>query len=172
MIVFYDTIARFYDAENATYDDDMALYEALLDDLGRENALVVGCGTGRVLLALARLGCRVTGIDLSAPMLARVERHLDEQPDLRDRVTLVHGDARAMPVGGRFKLITVPYNTFMHFLEQADQLAVLRACRRLLADDACWCSICPTRPTPTARRTRTGCWCWSAPSSSRKAATR
>ncbi len=132
---FYDTIARFYDAENATYDDDMALYEALLDDLGRENALVVGCGTGRVLLALARLGCRVTGIDLSAPMLARVERHLDEQPDLRDRVTLVHGDARAMPVGGRFKLITVPYNTFMHFLEQADQLAVLRACRRLLADD-------------------------------------
>src|SRR5690606_39707903 len=75
---FYDTIARFYDAENATYDDDVSLYEALLDDLGRESALVVGCGTGRVLLALARLGCRVTGIDLSAPMLARVEQHLTE----------------------------------------------------------------------------------------------
>lgn len=126
---FYDTIARFYDAENAAYDDDFALYEALLDDLGRESALVIGCGTGRVLLALARMGCRVTGIDLSAPMLARVETHLAEQPSLRDHVTLVHGDARDMPVQGRFKLITVPFNTFLHFLEQADQLAVLRACR-------------------------------------------
>jgi len=132
---FYDTIARFYDAENATYDDDVSLYEALLDDLGRESALVVGCGTGRVLLALARLGCRVTGIDLSAPMLARVEQHLTEQPSLRERVTLVQGDAREMPVPGRFKLITVPFNTFMHFLEQDDQLAVLRACRDRLADD-------------------------------------
>ena len=132
---FYDIIARFYDAENATYDDDLALYEALLDDLGCERALVVGCGTGRVLLALARLGCPVTGIDLSAPMLARVEKHLTEQPSLRSRVTLVHGDARAMPVEGRFKLIAVPYNTFMHFLEPADQLAVLRACRDRLDDD-------------------------------------
>ncbi len=132
---FYDTIARFYDAENATYDDDIALYEALLDDIGCESALVIGCGTGRVLLALARLGCRVTGIDRSQPMLARVERHLDEQPSLRGHVTLIHGDARDTPIDGRFRLIAVPFNTFMHFLEQADQLAVLRACRRLLADD-------------------------------------
>jgi len=134
---FYDTIARFYDAENATFDDDLALYDALVDDLGRDvRALVVGCGAGRVLLALARRGCRVTGIDRSAPMLARLERHLDEQPALRERVTVVHGDARAMPViEGRFGLIIVPFNTFMQLLEQAEQLAVLGACRRLLADD-------------------------------------
>lgn len=133
--LFYDTIARFYDAENAAYEDDFAFHEALLDDLGRESALVVGCGTGRLLLGLARMGCRVTGIDLSAPMLARIERHLTNQPSLRDRVTVVHGDARKMPVEGRFKLITIPFNTFMHFLEQADQLAVLRACRDRLDDD-------------------------------------
>src|SRR5690606_27297005 len=132
---FYDTIARFYDAENATYDDDVSLYEALLDDLGRESALVVGCGTGRVLLALARMGCRVTGIDLSAPMLARVEGHLDRQPSLRERVTVVQADARDMPLRERLRLIAIPFNTFMHFIEQEHQLPLLEACRDRLDDD-------------------------------------
>jgi SAM-dependent methyltransferase len=134
-IRFYDTIARFYDAENATYDEDLPLYESLLDNLGRGSALVVGCGTGRLLLALARMGCRVTGIDLSAPMLARIEGHLDREPSLRGRVTVVQADARDMPVRERFKLIAIPFNTFMHFIEQEDQLAVLEACRDRLEDD-------------------------------------
>lgn len=132
---FYDNTARFYDAENATYDEDLALYEALADDLGCESALVVGCGTGRVLLALAQTGCRVTGIDISAPMLARAERHLAEQPSLRERVTMIQADARDMPLQEQFRLIVVPFNTFMHFIEQEDQLALLEACRDRLTDD-------------------------------------
>ena len=68
-------------------------------------------------------------------MLARGRRRLAAMPRLATRAAFVQGDALRPPLGGRFRLIIVPYNTFMHFSEQAEQLAVLRECRRLLAPD-------------------------------------
>jgi hypothetical protein len=50
-------------------------------------------------------------------------------------VKFVHGDALNVALAERFKLIIVPYNGFMHFNAQADQLAALRHFHDLLADD-------------------------------------
>ena len=45
--------------------------------------LDVGCGTGNFSIKLARLGCRVTGIDLSGKMLAVARRKAKQQaPDI------------------------------------------------------------------------------------------
>ncbi len=141
-VKFYDTIARFYDAENAQMTDDLALYVELAEDTGGP-VLDVGCGTGRVMLHLAQElideSLRVVGVDNSEAMLARGWRRLNSltqtMPDLKRLVTFVQGDALDVALDERFKLIIVPYNGFMHFKTQPAQLAALRHFHSLLADD-------------------------------------
>ncbi len=41
--------------------------------------LDLGCGTGALAVQLARQGCRVVGIDISAPMLAQATQRLQEE---------------------------------------------------------------------------------------------
>lgn len=134
-VKFYDTIARYYDAENASMTADFALHSELADEYG-DPVLDVGCGSGRVMLHLAREGFRVVGVDYSEAMLARGRQHAARLPDdVRARVTFVHGDAlHATIPGGPFRLISVPYNGFMHFQTLDDQLTALRHFRALLAD--------------------------------------
>ncbi|MBN1679854.1 MAG: class I SAM-dependent methyltransferase [Anaerolineae bacterium] len=131
---FYDTIARFYDAENENMTEDLPLYRALVDQTG-DPVLDVGCGTGRVMLHLAQAGYRAVGLDRSEAMLVRGERKLDMMPDLKPLVTFVRGDALDAELADRFKLILVPYNGFMHFNEQDDQLAALRRFAQVMAGD-------------------------------------
>jgi len=133
-VKFYDTIARFYDAENAEMTDDLALYSDLVAETGGP-VLDVGCGTGRVMLHLAQAGVPVVGVDRSETMLARGRRKLDVLSDLKPRVTFIAGDALEADLPDSFRLIIVPYNTFMHFRTQDRQLAALRRFRSLLHDD-------------------------------------
>jgi len=64
---------------------------------GRTRALDIGCGAGRNAIPLARLGWRVTGIDLSWPMLcAAAERVRDDH--LADRLHLVLAPMDVLPV--------------------------------------------------------------------------
>jgi S-adenosylmethionine-dependent methyltransferase len=59
-----------------------------------QRVLDIGCGQGSQLLALARRGYLVTGLDSSATLLADLGRCLRaERPDVRDRVHLVQADA-------------------------------------------------------------------------------
>jgi SAM-dependent methyltransferase len=131
---FYDTIARLYDAENAELTEDLDLYSALAEETGGP-VLDVGCGTGRVMLHLAQQGLRVVGVDNSVVMLARGQRRLARMPGLKPLVTFIKGDALTAELPGKLKLIIVPYNTLMHFNEQAQQLTALRRFHDLLDDD-------------------------------------
>jgi len=96
--------------------------------------LELGCGTGRVLLPLARVGHRVVGLDLSEFMLARCRAKLaEESPEVRGRARLVHGDMTNLELGERFRLITIPFRPFQHLLAVEQQLACLRGALRQLA---------------------------------------
>ncbi len=122
---FYETIARFYDAENSAMIEDLPLYSELAEESGAP-ILDVGCGTGRVTLALAEDGHRVIGIDHSEQMLARGRRKLESQPALKPLVTFLHGDVRTTALDQQFRMIIVPYNGLTQFITQEEQLAVLR----------------------------------------------
>ena len=65
-------LAAYYDLEYASYDEDLGFYVqyALAMDPEREYpVLELGCGTGRVAVALAKAGFRVTAVDVSPGML-------------------------------------------------------------------------------------------------------
>jgi len=89
--------------------------------------LELGCGTGRVLIPIARAGVDIAGLDASAAMLDRCrERMAGESGGVRSRVTLVKGDMRAFHLGRRFPLVMIPFRPFQHLLPIDDQLACLR----------------------------------------------
>ena len=133
MSAFYTTVARYYDSENADKSDDLAMYSRLAGEIGGE-ILDVGCGTGRVLLHLAREGCRSHGIDNDRAMLDRLDAKLRQLPQLRHLVNVVQGDILDYQWEQSFSLILLTYNALMHFHEQEAQIALLSGLRACLVD--------------------------------------
>ncbi|MCG0278571.1 MAG: class I SAM-dependent methyltransferase [Thermanaeromonas sp.] len=102
-------MAELFDKKAQDYDDwyqtpkgklvdkieKEAIYQYLQPEPGLE-ILDVGCGTGNLSLELARMGVRVTGIDISQPMLDKA-RFKAEREGLT--VKFVLADARKLPFG-------------------------------------------------------------------------
>ncbi|MFZ0820173.1 MAG: class I SAM-dependent methyltransferase [Candidatus Acidiferrales bacterium] len=129
-----DFMPEFYDAL-PFYNErrDTEFYLKAAREQG-EPVLELGCGTGRVLLPIARAGIRITGFDLSEHMLARLRARLAEEPaSVRERVELVQGDMTKLDLGRKFRLITIPFRPFQHLLTVKDQIACLRGIGRHLA---------------------------------------
>ena len=95
--------------------------------LAGKRVLDVGCGGGILAEAMARLGARVTGIDLSEPALHVAERHLHGQdlPLAYERAAVE--EYAALHAGG-FDVVTC-----MELLEHVPQPAsMVAACARLV----------------------------------------
>ncbi len=130
----YATLARFYDLENVDFTEDLEYWLALADEHG-DPILELGCGTGRVLLNLARRGHAVTGLDNSPEMLARLHAKLGaaSRQQLAAAPQVVQASLEDFELPQRFRLALMPFNTFMHLLTTETQLAVLERIRRHLA---------------------------------------
>ncbi len=95
--------------------------------------LEYGCGNGRITIPIARTEHVITGVDLSAPMLADLRSRLAEEPDeVADRVTLKRGDMRKLRLGKRFARVLCPFNAFLHLYEREDVEAFLARAREHL----------------------------------------
>jgi SAM-dependent methyltransferase len=129
----YAALARYYDLENADFTEDLDYWLQLADEAG-DPILELGCGTGRVLLNLARRGHAVTGLDNSPEMLARLGakleaasgRHLPAPPQI------VQAALEDFELPLRYRLALMPFNTFMHLLTPSAQLGALERIRRHL----------------------------------------
>jgi SAM-dependent methyltransferase len=95
--------------------------------------LELGCGTGRITMALAQMGMRVTGLDLSERMLERATKKRSMlRTEERERVHLVQGDMAKFDLGEKFRLIIIPFRPFQHLLEVKEQMACLECVRKHL----------------------------------------
>ncbi len=130
----WDEYAAFYDWENALTVGrrDVAFWRDLATRLGGR-ALELGCGTGRVLLPVAKAGVPIVGIDRSTPMLRRASERLRR---LRTPVqaSIVRGDIRDLPFGPRspFDLVMAPYGILQSLVRERDLQRTLDAVLRVL----------------------------------------
>ncbi|HEY3755948.1 MAG TPA: class I SAM-dependent methyltransferase [Opitutaceae bacterium] len=123
----YEHSAHYYDAVYGavpTLGTDADFYENLARECGGP-VLELGCGTGRVLLRIARHGIPCEGVDKSPAMLAQFKRKAGA-----DAVTLHHSDMAPFHLGTRkFKLIFSAFRAFQHLESVEDQLACLTSVR-------------------------------------------
>jgi len=134
----YGVSAKYYDAAYAKLAEkqvlvDLAFYVELAKK-SRGPVLEIGCGTGRVLLPIARAGIRIEGVDNSRPMLAVLRKHLGgESREVRARVKLDAGDMRDLRLGRKFPLVIIPFRPMQHMYTLKDQLAALKTAAAHLA---------------------------------------
>lgn len=92
---------------------------AFLAELAGEGpALEFAIGTGRIGVPLRRTGVPVTGIELSAPMAAKLREKIDE-----DQLPVTLGDMATTVVGEDFTLVYLVFNTITNLLTQEEQVA-------------------------------------------------
>jgi SAM-dependent methyltransferase len=131
----YDSfIAEYYDASPvvAGRAQDISFYRSAAREFG-DPILELGCGTGRVTLALAAEGYRVTGLDVSERMLAQAESKRANLPrEAQERIHLVQGDMAGFELGEKFRCILIPFRPFQHLLETHQQINCLIRARKHL----------------------------------------
>jgi SAM-dependent methyltransferase len=129
----WDAYAPFYDWENARTIGrrDVPFWRQFVARHGGR-ALELGCGTGRILLPLARSGASLTGIDYAGRMLARAAgRARRLAPGARP--DLVRGDIRALPFRPKsFPAVLAPYGVLQSLETDADLDAALAEAARVL----------------------------------------
>jgi len=133
--VLYDAVPLYATRSDVPFYLDQAARAAAAGSAG---VLELGCGTGRVLLALARAGHAVTGLDLSPAMLTHCRTKLAaEAAAVQNRVTLCQGDMRDFSLGppgaGGFAAAFAPFRGLQHLATAAEQLGCFQAVRRHLA---------------------------------------
>jgi SAM-dependent methyltransferase len=93
--------------------------------------LDIGAGTGRIAISLARRGVKICCIEPSPAMRRELEKKLPEEPNLRERITQVDGDAGSFDLGRTFPAAILS-GSFDHLLDDEKRLSALRNISRHL----------------------------------------
>jgi SAM-dependent methyltransferase len=129
--VWDEQAAERYDADSAERFAPQAL-NPVVDFLARlagsGAALEFAIGTGRVAIPLAARGVRVTGIDLSAPMVARLRRKVGQEA-----LPVLVGDMATATVPGDFSLVYLVWNSISNLRTQHEQVECFRNAARHLS---------------------------------------
>jgi SAM-dependent methyltransferase len=153
----WDDYARFYDWENARTmgRQDVRFWQDFARREG-QRVLELGCGTGRVLVPVARTGVPVVGIDRSEPMLEYARRRV-KRLRVAERPGLVRGDIRALPFEtGAFSAVMAPYGILQSLVREPDLAATLaEAARVLRRGGALGVDLVPDLPAWDEYRNRT-----------------
>ena len=123
----YDRIAPFYDIEHAQFDADLDMYRNCAQ-LRTGPLLELACGSGRLLVPLAREGYELTGVDSSEAML-KIAREALERGGLARRCRLVQQDMCTLNLGQTFSMAFVALGSFAHLSSRRQQQQALAAIR-------------------------------------------
>lgn len=119
--------ARYYDEAYSSKEDlqDLPFYLDLAKRTGGP-VLELACGTGRILLPIARQGISVHGVDHSTAMLDVLRENLRREPkDARELVSLFPGDIRSFRSNREYPLVIIPFRPLQHMFTVEDQVAAL-----------------------------------------------
>jgi SAM-dependent methyltransferase len=116
----------WHDVECGGYGADLGLWEELAGDLDGP-VLELGCGTGRVVLHLARRGHPAAGIDAEPELIAALRERAGGLP-ARGFVA----DARDFDLGENFALVLAPMQFLQLLATTAERISCLTAVARHL----------------------------------------
>jgi len=128
-------IADYYDNSPMVTmrTQDVAFYCNAARKFG-DPVLELGCGTGRITLAMAESGFRIVGLDISERMLERaIAKRNSLRREARERVHLIQGDMTNFDLGEKFRSVIIPFRPFQHLLELDEQIRCLDCVKRHLA---------------------------------------
>lgn len=125
-----ETAARYDDEAAAMFASEVV--EPAVDFLaslaGPGPALEFAIGTGRIGIPLVRRGVHVAGLDLSAPMVARLRAKASES-----ELPVEIGDMATTRVPGEFAVVYVLWNSIANLTTQSEQAACFANAARHLA---------------------------------------
>jgi SAM-dependent methyltransferase len=127
----YAAIAEYYDLEFDAFTQDVPVYLAFAQRTGSP-VLELGCGTGRLLVPLARAGYQVDGVDRSPAMLARAAERLAREGLPHARVYQADFTALDQFAERSYKLAILAVNAFLHLPTRAAQQTALSQIHRVL----------------------------------------
>ena len=130
----FDRVARFYDYEQREFTKDIPFYTEFAKECGGE-VLELACGTGRILVPMARQGMKVTGLDASEEMLNIAQRKIEHDENLKRNVTLIRGDIRNFRIDKEFAMILIAFRSFQCLLTKQEQVFCLEAVHKHLSAD-------------------------------------
>jgi len=130
-------IGLLYDAVPAYVNrTDVRFYVDQVGRVGeRAGVIELGCGTGRILIPMARAGHAVAGIDSSKAMLKRCEEKLEREPDdVRRRVELFESDVTSLPgfEDDAWQVAIAPFRVLQHLTTTDQQVRCLSRVRTCL----------------------------------------
>ena len=133
----YDDWADLYDKVYAYLDYDIGFYVQQAEASGGP-VLELGCGTGRISLALAEAGFDVTGVDISPRMVAQASAKA-KSLSLVSQATFVVGDmadhdASGSGTEGAFAMVCFPFRSFQSMNGVGDQREALENAAAQLQD--------------------------------------
>ena len=124
----YELSAKYYDDAYAVKPDlvDLPFYVDLAKQIGGP-ILEMGCGTGRVLLPIARMGIEIHGLDNAPTMLGILRERIQNEPEqVRSQIALHQGDMRQFRGQKKYVLVTIPFRPMQHMYTLEDQVAALK----------------------------------------------
>lgn len=127
-IFAHPRLAPIYDALEVGRDD-LTAYLDIVDELGADRVLDVGCGTGCLAILMAESGRTVVGVD---PAEASLE--VAKSKDRGGKITWVHGDVTAVPTTD-IDLAVMTGNVAQVFLTDDEWIRTLRGVRAALRPD-------------------------------------
>lgn len=136
-VEYREISAKYYDEAYANKEDlvDRDFYVELARKIGGP-VLELACGTGRILIPIAREGIAIHGVDLSSAMLDVLRRNLQREPkDVKELVSLVQGDMRTFRSNREYRLVIIPFRPLQHMYTVEDQLAALTTAAFHLEDE-------------------------------------
>ena len=123
----YRFVAEFYDyVVPYRKRGDIEFYRQEAERSGGP-VLELGCGTGRVLIPVARSGIEITGVDSSSHMLEICQQRLvDETQQVRSSADLIQADMSRLQLERKFQLVTSPFRAFQHLLTVEAQVRTIK----------------------------------------------
>lgn len=98
--------ARFYDTVSHPINDE-TFYLKRIKSLKAKNVLELGCGTGRVLVPLAKSCEKIVGVDYSQEMLDICEKKIANEGITNTKT--IKGNITSLNLGETFDLVIAPY---------------------------------------------------------------